>query len=71
MDAQTTHRRDDDTLQATHTKVRELLRNTQAFNDLPAEQRKEIAQNLVPIGSCMANPGGVLKEALQAPLAEQ
>lgn len=61
---------DETTLQATRAKVRNLLDRTEAFNHLPADERREIAKNMVEIGSYMANPDGVLSEAAAAQNAD-
>lgn len=62
---------DPETLQATRTKVRELLGASDAFKTLPPDERKAIAQNMVRVGSYMANPDGLLKEAdAGGPLAQ-
>ncbi|QGX99326.1 hypothetical protein EI983_14075 [Roseovarius faecimaris] len=63
---------DEKTLQATRAKVRELLDRTEAFGQLAPEERREIARNMVEIGSYMANPDGVLsqEQSGDVPLAQ-
>lgn len=63
---------DDATLQAARSKVRELLDRTEAFGRLLPEERREIAKNMVEIGSYMANPDGVLsqEQSGDAPMAQ-
>ena len=62
---------DVETLEATRLKVRELLHSSEAFNSLPAEERRAIAQNMVHVGSYMANPDGILKsDDAPQPLAQ-
>ncbi|MFK7938546.1 MAG: hypothetical protein AB8B82_04145 [Roseovarius sp.] len=60
------------TLQVTRSKVRELLDRTDAFQHLPPEDRREIAKNMVEIGSYMADPDGVMsaEQSADAPLAQ-
>ena len=60
---------DAETLDVTRTKVRELLEKSQAFQALSPEERRDVAQSMVRVGSYMANPDGVLKEASDDPLA--
>lgn len=57
------------TLDATRAKVRELLGDSEAFNSLPPEERKAIAQDMVRVGSYMADPDGILSKESSAPLA--
>lgn len=62
---------DQETLQVTRAKVREILDRSHAFRQLPPEERRAIAQQMVRVGSYMANPDGVLREAAPGgPLAE-
>jgi hypothetical protein len=67
--------RDQQTLEATRVKVRELLDRSPAFGQLPDDERRNIAHQMVRVASYMANPDGVLKEASDAqqagPLAQQ
>ena len=46
-------------LQATRVAVHELLQRTQAFNALPEDKRRELANGLVQIGSYLAEPDGI------------
>lgn len=67
---------DAETLQTTRAKVRQILDRSEAFGQLPPEERLEIARQMVRIGSYMANPDGVLRDATtpspgQTALAEQ
>ncbi|MBR0692731.1 hypothetical protein [Bradyrhizobium lablabi] len=47
------------TLQATRVAVHDLLRQTQAFNALPENKRRELANGLVQIGTYLAEPDGM------------
>ena len=47
------------TLQATRVAVHELLQRTQAFNGMPENKRRELANGLVQIGSYLAEPDGI------------
>jgi len=63
-----------DTLTVTRSKVRELLERSEAFGELSPKERREIARQMVRIGSYMADPDGLLsgEHAAQLPkLAEQ
>jgi hypothetical protein len=66
---------DPQTLETTRAKVRQLLDQSEAFKKLPPEERREIARNMVRVGSYMANPDGLLREASEeargSPLAAQ
>ncbi|MDJ0629699.1 MAG: hypothetical protein QNJ44_15685 [Rhodobacter sp.] len=61
---------DGETLELTRTAVRGILQRSESFRVLPADKRRLIAEQMVRVGSYMANPGGVLSEASrQAPPA--
>lgn len=49
-----------DTLTVTRSKVRELLERSEAFNELTPQERRDIAHQMVRIGSYMADPDGLL-----------
>ncbi|UCH74056.1 MAG: hypothetical protein JSU82_17345 [Rhodospirillales bacterium] len=74
---QTTGRPDPDpeTLEATRAKVRQLLDQSESFKQLPPDERREIARQMVRIGSYMANPDGLIRQASDreqgGPLAAQ
>jgi hypothetical protein len=51
-----------DTLTVTRGKVRELLERSEAFGELTPEERREIAHQMVRIGSYMADPDGLISQ---------
>lgn len=53
------------TMEAVRRPVRALLENTDAFRRLPAEERKDLAEKMVKISAYLANPEGVVTDALQ------
>jgi len=65
---------DPETLDATRRKVRELLDRSDAFGRLPADERREIAHQMVRIGTYIANPEGLLRQSApdvpSAPMAQ-
>ena len=57
------------TLQATRVAVQDLLQQTQAFNALPEDKRRELANGLVQIGTYLAEPDGNHHPGLRSFLA--
>ncbi len=58
---------DRETLDTTRIKVREILGQSPAFQALPPDERTAIAHDMVRVGSYMANPDGLLKDAPARP----
>jgi hypothetical protein len=53
---------DDETLGAVRPAVRALLQASPAFNKLPPEEQRALAQTMVKVSAYMANPDGVVTE---------
>lgn len=57
--ARTTPQASRETVEAARQAVRGLLQRSQAFNALPEDKRRQLAHDLVQIGSYLAEPDGV------------
>lgn len=55
---------DKETLAPVRTEIRKLLQSAGAFAKLSPEERKELASQLVKVSSYLANPEGIVTEAL-------
>jgi hypothetical protein len=63
---QSHHWMDEETLEVVRPEVRKLLQASNAFNKLPPEEQKQIAQTMVKVASYMANPDGLAPEAFKS-----
>jgi len=57
-----------ETVAAARGAVKELLQRSQAFNALPEDKRRQLAHDLVQIGSYLAEPDGVRLKKQSAPV---
>ena len=55
---------DPETVGLVRPEVRRILESADAFQVLPAEERRKIASDMVKVSSYMANPDGLAKEAI-------